>query len=135
MKTVFADTIYWVASLNPRDQWHDAVVLAESALGDFQIITTELVLMEILNFYAEYNQFLRQSAARLVRNMLNDPDIEVIKHSHKTFLDGLKFYETRLDKHYSLTDCVSMNLMRERGINEVLTHDHHFEQEGFTILL
>jgi len=135
MKTVFADTIYWVASLNSRDQWHDAVVLAESALGDFQIITTELVLMEILNFYAEYNQLLRQSAARLVRNMLNNPDIEVIKHSHKTFLDGLKLYEVRLDKNYSLTDCVSMNLMRERGVNEVLTHDHHFEQEGFTILL
>src|SRR5437899_2106269 len=28
MKAVFADTIYWVASLNSRDQWHDAVVLA-----------------------------------------------------------------------------------------------------------
>ncbi|MGH9832621.1 MAG: hypothetical protein ACREBD_23290 [Blastocatellia bacterium] len=27
------------------------------------------------------------------------------------------------------------NLMRERGINEALTHDHHFEQEGFTALL
>ncbi len=135
MKIVFADTIYWVANLNPRDQWHDAVALAESALGDFQIITTELVLMEVLNFYAEYNQFLRQSATRLVRNMLNNPDIEVIKHSHKTFLDGLKLYEARLDKNYSLTDCVSMNLMRERGINEVLTHDHHFEQEGLIILL
>jgi len=44
------------------------VVLAESALGDFQIITTELVLKwKSSIFYAEYNQLLRQSAARLVR--------------------------------------------------------------------
>jgi len=34
-------------------------------------------------------------------------------------LNGLKLYEVRLDKNYSLTDCVSMNLMRERGVNEV----------------
>jgi predicted nucleic acid-binding protein len=59
----------------------------------------------------------------------------VIEHSHETFLAGLELYEARPDKGYSLTDCISMNLMRERGINEVLTHDHHFEQEGFTILL
>jgi hypothetical protein len=38
-------------------------------------------------------------------------------------------------KYYSLTDCISMNLMRGRGITEILTHDQHFTQEGFTILL
>lgn len=135
MKTVFADTIYWVASLNPRDQWHEAVLRAESALGDFQIITTESVLIEVLNFYAEYKQFLRQSAARLVRSSLDNFDIEIVKHSYETFLAGLELYEARPDKGYSVTDCISMNLMRERGVNEVLTHDHHFEQEGFAVLL
>lgn len=32
-------------------------------------------------------------------------------------------------------DCLSMGVMSERGINEVLTHDHHFEQAGFLLLL
>jgi predicted nucleic acid-binding protein len=27
-----------------------------------------------------------------------------------------------------------MTLMRERGITHVLTNDHHFRQEGFTVL-
>jgi predicted nucleic acid-binding protein len=31
--------------------------------------------------------------------------------------------------------CVSILAMRARGIGEVLTHDYHFEQEGFIILL
>jgi predicted nucleic acid-binding protein len=135
MKTVFADTIYWIAGLNPRDQWHESVIRAEAALGDFQIITTETVLIEVLNFYAEFKPFLRQSAARLVRNSLNGSDIKVVNHSPEAFLAGLGFYEARLDKGYSLTDCISMNLMRDRGISEALTNDHHFEQEGFTILL
>lgn len=39
------------------------------------------------------------------------------------------------DKGYSLTDCISMNVMRAQGMAEVLTHDGHFAQEGFTILL
>ena len=47
----------------------------------------------------------------------------------------MELYESRLDKGYSLTDCVSMQVMRERGISEVLTNDQHFAQEGFTILL
>jgi predicted nucleic acid-binding protein len=92
-------------------------------------------LIGVLNFYAGDRSTLRQAAARLVRNTLSNPDIEVVEHSHEAFLAGLELYEARPDKGYSLTDCISMNLMRERGINEALTHDHHFEQEGFTILL
>ena len=50
------------------------------------------------------------------------------------FESGLALYKSRLDKGYSLTDCVSMVVVRE-SIQEVLTHDKHFAQEGFTILL
>jgi predicted nucleic acid-binding protein len=31
--------------------------------------------------------------------------------------------------------CISMEAMREEGITEILTHDDHFTQEGFTKLL
>jgi len=42
--------------------------------------------------------------------------------------------ESRPDKEYSLTDCLSMLTMRREGMTEVLTNDHHFTQEGFQIL-
>ena len=38
------------------------------------------------------------------------------------------------DKEYSLTDCISMHVMRSEGLTEVLSNDHHFAQEGFHIL-
>ena len=57
-----------------------------------------------------------------------------MEQSRDTFLAGLARYERRLDKGYSLQDCVSMNVMEAEGITGVLISDHHFEQEGFTIL-
>ncbi len=41
----------------------------------------------------------------------------------------------RPDKEWSLVDCASFVLMRQREINEALTSDHHFEQAGFSRLL
>ncbi|HEY5892629.1 MAG TPA: PIN domain-containing protein [Chthoniobacterales bacterium] len=38
------------------------------------------------------------------------------------------------DKEWDWIDCVSFELMERRGIQEALTHDHHFRQAGFTIL-
>jgi predicted nucleic acid-binding protein len=43
-------------------------------------------------------------------------------------------YKDRPDKAYSLTDCLSMQVMRQEGLTESLTNDHHFTQEGFHIL-
>ena len=61
-------------------------------------------------------------------------DIDVALHARETFLDGLELYRSRLDKGYSLTDCISMRIMRREGLTEILTGDRHFEQEGFRAL-
>jgi predicted nucleic acid-binding protein len=50
------------------------------------------------------------------------------------FGTALALYEARPDKEYSLTDCRSMLALRAMGLSEILTNDHHFTQEGFTIL-
>jgi predicted nucleic acid-binding protein len=49
------------------------------------------------------------------------------------FAAALSLYEARPDKEYSLTDCRSTLAMRTLGLSEVLSNDHHFTQEGFTI--
>lgn len=49
MKAVFADTAYYVAIHNRRDQLHArAVALAESLTGP--VVTSEFVLVEVANF-------------------------------------------------------------------------------------
>ena len=135
MKTIFADTLYLVATCLPEDQWYEKAKEVSLELEPFQTVTTETVLIEMLNFFAEYKSSVRQAAADFVYRLLDDQRVELAPHGTETFLAGLELYEARLDKGYSLTDCISMNAMRERGINEILTNDHHFAQEGFVVLL
>lgn len=135
MKLVFADTNYWVALINPNDQWRGRAHSAQALLRDVRLVTTDVILLEVLNFFAEHGEEARFRAVTATEEILANPDTEVVRHSHEGFLTGLAFYKARTDRGYSLTDCISMNAMRERSISEVLTHDHHFEQEGFTLLL
>ncbi|HEY6346493.1 MAG TPA: hypothetical protein VIY49_33800 [Bryobacteraceae bacterium] len=99
------------------------------------LITAEEVLSEFLTAIAAHGDHIRRLACRLVREILNDPGIEVVAQSHELFLAGLTLYERRPDKEYSLTDCISMNVMRQRQIREVLPQGRHFVQEGFLRLM
>lgn len=135
MRRIFADTLYWVALLHRRDQWHHAALQASRALAGCQLVTTDEVLTEVLAAFCEAGPILRQRAAALVRRLHQRPAVTVRPQARATFLAGLALYEARPDKGYSLTDCISMEAMRQKGISEVLTHDDHFTQEGFTILL
>ena len=61
--------------------------------------------------------------------------VTVVRQTPDLFDAGLALYRRRLDRGYSLTDCMSMIVCRERRIGDVPTHDRHVEQEGFAILL
>ena len=134
MKWVFADTVYWIATINPRDQWHSQVLALDGTLTA-EFITTEAVLIEVLNYFSGFGPEIRLQVALIVDDLLQRDDVEVVSQTRKFFITALELFRARQDKGYSLTDCISMNLMRERDITEILTHDHHFTQEGFTILL
>jgi len=105
------------------------------SLGYPTLVTTEEVLDEFLTHYSGHGPTLRTVATLTVEKALANPLVIVRPQSHQTFLDGFALYKARPDKGYSLTDCISMEAMRQEGVTEILTHDQHFMQEGFTILL
>lgn len=128
MNLLFSDTQYFVAVINPHDQWHAKALTIEPIARNSHIVTTEDVLIETLNFFSKHGARTRFQVSGLVRDVLLNPNFEVLPREQTTFLDALELYEDRLDKGYSLTDCISMNVCRKRGVLEILTHDHHFEQ-------
>lgn len=134
MKPVFADTVYWVALIHPNDEWCGPALAATSLLHDALLITTDSILVEVLNFFAEHGKEARLRAVSAVEELIRNAYTEVVPQTHENFLTGLELYKARADKGYSLTDCISMMAMRERHITEVLTHDHDFTQEGSTPL-
>lgn len=135
MTLVFADTQFFIGIINPNDQWHLKALRAEASLTDPNYVTTESVLTEVLTFFCEYGPEARSKAVAAVELILRDANTEVLSVTPKMFRDGLQLYKDRPDKRYSLTDCISMNVCRSRGISDVLSHDHHFSQEGLTVLM
>lgn len=132
MKAVFADAAFYIAVINRRDEFHDAAKrLAVSILG--QIVTTEYVLLEVGNFLARSPD--RCLFVELVEALQADADTTIISASPEWWRRGFAIYGRRADKHWSLTDCISFEVMQDKDLTEVLTGDHHFEQAGFTILL
>ena len=135
MKRLFADTVYWIALTNSFDQYHAKAVEVSSALGNCRLFTTEAVLTKFLNALADKGPLVRAAAVEMVEAIMSNSQVTVIPQTLRTFSRSLAFYKARPDKGYSLTDCGSMLLMRERRLSEALTTDRHFEQEGFVALL
>ena len=135
MKSIFADADYFIALLNPKEQLHLQAKGVSQSLGQARIVTSEMVLAEVLAFYADRGPALREAAASLALRIAADPNATVVPQTSVQFTEALNFYRGHKDKPWSLTDCGSFLIMREHGLAEALTHDHHFEQAGFTALL
>jgi len=135
MRSIFVDTLYWIAVVAPHDQWSAAAKRAKRALGNCTLVTTDEVLTEFLNALSPYGALFRKNAAATVRALLKNPNVRVVPQTRESFLQALRRFEQREDKEYSLVDCASMETMNQESIREVLTHDHHFEQEGYVVLI
>ena len=132
MTRVFADTSFYVAAVNPRDSLHSLATDKSRTLhGD--IITTEHVLIEVGNWLARSGD--RKVFLELMKEIGVDRRTKVVPGGSILFERGLDLYAHRPDKDWSLTDCISFVVMREHGLIDALTADHHFEQAGFTVLL
>ncbi|MSU57715.1 MAG: PIN domain-containing protein [Pedosphaera sp.] len=132
MRTAFADTFYFLALLDSREDRHPQAVKA-SADPALHLVTTEWVLAEFGDAYS--HPLDRPDFVSLYRSLLNHPRVKIIAADTRLFQRGVDFFEQRQDKEWSLTDCISFVVMQDAGISGALTGDRHFEQAGFTTLL
>lgn len=135
MRVIFADTLYWIAILNPRDTYHTSAVRLDDQLKRAKLVTSELVIVELLTYFSGYGEPFRIKAAEFANELLRIPNVEVVRFTRDYLVKSIEMYHSRGDKEYSLTDCNSMLIMKEKGINEALTYDHHFAQEKYVVLL
>ncbi len=136
MKTAFADTVYWQALLDVRDNLHSAAErLAVKLIFDrVRVVTSEMVLTEVLNALGKSAPG-RALAVSFVESLEADQNVEIASAEECPFDTAFAFYKTRPDKQWGLTDCSSFLIIQQRGISHALTHDNHFRQAGSTILL
>lgn len=134
MRRIFADTVFLFAKINSQDMHHRTALAAEAALGDAKLVTTDIVFTELLAL-ARHDSDLRNSAVALVREMRGSDGVILVPLTADLFERGLARYEGRADSAYSLVDCISMEVMDDFEITEVLTADRDFELEGYTRLM
>ena len=132
MTPVFGDSWYYMALLNRRDAGHETAC-GWSAANARPVVLTDFVLIEVANAFSRGKA--REQFLELVALLRSDANSTVVPASGELVERGLELFAERPDKDWSLTDCISFVVMRDRGITDALTADHHFEQAGFTILL
>jgi uncharacterized protein len=134
MRQVFADTSYWIALVNPRDQIHTKAVSVTKQLASVKIVTSEMVLTEVLNSFSDAGP-LRHAVGTVVQKLRSNPDVIIVPQTSEQFESALRRYKQAADKSWSLTDCASFQVMDAEQIQAALTHDQHFAQAGFETLL
>lgn len=132
MKAVFADTSFFLATLNPDDQLHGKAI-AVSRETTATRVTHEFVLVEVAN--ALSRAALRARFVEFHAKLQVHARVRIVPASEELFRRGCEFYAAREDKDWSLTDCISFAVMADEGLQGALTHDQHFEQAGYKALL
>ncbi|MGB9903478.1 MAG: type II toxin-antitoxin system VapC family toxin [Desulfotomaculales bacterium] len=138
MKTIFLDTAGWLALGNKSDKWHCRAVQIYQQVARERLprLTTDAVIIEVCN--ALRKPPLRPLALVLADNIYKAERLgylEIVHVNPDLFREGLTLFRERKDKDWSLTDCISFVIMKQRGITRAFTTDHHFEQAGFERLL
>jgi predicted nucleic acid-binding protein len=134
-KVVFIDTAYLVALTNASDGHHaEAKGLAQEwSKQRRSFVTTDAVMLEYANFFSRSP--LRRLTATTVGGLRVANGWRFVAMDRAMVARGEARYAAHGDKAWSLTDCISMEVMIESKIDEVATTDAHFAQAGFRVLM
>jgi predicted nucleic acid-binding protein len=132
--TVFVDTSFLVALLDPKDLLnHGALEFArELDRRKVELLSTDAVLIEFANYFSRGP--LRSKAIVWIGRVRGNKEWEIIRLEPALVTLGERRYRKYRDKFWSLTDCISMEVMLQRGLTEVATFDKHFREGGFNLL-
>lgn len=137
MPELFVDTSGWGHLVDPTQPYHSlaATIYRTVRQQRRKIITTNYVIIELVALLTSPLRVPRPSLIAFIEGLKTSPHIEVIHVDSLLDEQAWQLLKSHQDKAWSLVDCTSFVLMRQRGILEALTTDHHFEQAGFVRLL
>jgi uncharacterized protein len=135
LDTWFLDTGFVIAVASRQDQHHAAAQQLYSQMRQTKrrLLTTDAVLFEIGAAFSKVA--MRQQGLQLINALLTDDSVEVVSITEPLRTSALQLFAQHADKDWSLCDCLSIALMRARGMDQALTPDHHFAQAGMVALM
>jgi predicted nucleic acid-binding protein len=130
--SAFVDTSALYALLVRSEPRHDKVVRAFSTLasGGGTLVTTSYVLVETIALLQ--HRIGLESVADLCEAILPLLHVEEVSAEQRT--RGLERLLRQGRRRLSLVDCVSFEVMHERGLRTALALDDHFAEAGFRVV-
>jgi uncharacterized protein len=125
----YADSFYWIALLNDTDH-HHLRVRQTKFVG--RLVFSVAVQLEVLDAFSK-NSKLRSYAKYFWDYCSADNSLVILPLENALLQEAMQLFQSRPDKTWSFTDCISFVIMRQRKIKLALTADQHFQQAGFEI--
>jgi len=135
MNKLFVDTAGWLALVNRSDTLHTIAtkIYQERFEAGWSFVTHTAVMLEVGNGLSKAR--FRHLAVSLKERLASSPRVEIKPVTEDLDEAGWQLFAARSDKDWGVVDCIVFVLMKDYGITEALTTDHHFEQAGFIKLL
>jgi predicted nucleic acid-binding protein len=129
---IFVDTLFVVALVNRRDQYHQQASELADQLAGQPLLITDAVLLEIGNALARN---YKVEATQIIDEFFTSDEVEIVRLTPELFDEGVALYRQYHDKAWGLVDCISFIVMRQHQATAALTFDQHFVQAGFHALM
>jgi len=71
----------------------------------------------------------------LLDKFANEEGFQIAALSQEMIDQAMALFQSRPDKEWGLTDCVSFVLMEREGVTQALAADVHFRQAGLEAML
>jgi predicted nucleic acid-binding protein len=134
---IFADTAGWGHLVDPTQTHHSlaAALYRRERQRDRKFITTNYVINELVALLTSPLHIPRTEVINFIESLKTSPHVEIVHVDASLDEQAWELLKKRSDKDWSLVDCTSFIVMKQRDITEAFTTDRHFEQAGFVLLL
>lgn len=134
-RVVFVDTAAFIALTHRKDALHSVArqTMTELAASGVSLVTSDWVLTEFLGSSTRGTH--RAAAIEAILRIRGSRNTTVVEATRGGWDAAFELLQSHADKSWSLVDCTSMAICHEPGIRRVFTHDRHFKQAGFDVLL
>lgn len=137
MPAIFVDTAGWGHLVDPTQEFHSqaASLYREGRRQGSRFVTTNYILTELVALLTSPVRVPRAKIIGFISGLKSSPYVDIVHVDAMLDSQAWQLLVERSDKEWSLVDCASFVVMRQAGLAEALTTDHHFEQAGFVRLL
>lgn len=134
---ILVDTSGWMefVVLNAPNHQICRQIIERAIAEKARLITTTYVLSELVPLLSSRTRLTRPQVLDVTASLALMSEVEIVHITPELHQSAFDLLRSRPDKNWSWVDAASFVVMKERGLTQALTTDHHFDQAGFERLI